>query len=357
MKKIAALVIAIIALGAGIVAWRAARRPYRGFQGERVIEIAPHTPTIAIARTLARNGVLRERWPFLLLAGLGRMRGDRLMAGEYRFEGPVSPLDVFRKIAHGLIYLHKVVIPEGSDRFDMARIYQRKLGIDPQAFLKATRDTALIRDLDPQAPTLEGYLFPDTYRFPRGVSAMTVVKTMVMRFREVLKERFGNEMSHSKIPLHEAVTIASLVEKEADAPAEQPQIAEVFERRLKLGMPLGSDPTVIYAERLQGRFILDSQIRKSDLEDPSPYNTYANPGLPPGPICSPGASSLEAVWHPASGDYLYFVSRVQGGHMFARTLAGHLRNVARYRRELERIERSATKGGGKPTPRRTNHGK
>jgi UPF0755 protein len=198
-----------------------------------------------------------------------------------------------------------------------------------------------IRDLDPRAPSLEGYLFPDTYRFPRGVSAATVVITMLERFRHIVGTRFANQRPSSSAGWHEVMTLASLVEKETPEASERPLIAGVFERRLERGMPLQSDPTVVYAARLDYRPV--GPITQSDLGFDSPYNTYRHSGLPPGPIANPGEASIRAVFHPADGDALYFVANNHGGHVFARTLAEHQRNVSRYRREMAALLRNQPK--------------
>ena len=307
-----------------------------------------------MADLLAARGVLRHRLPFLVLYWTARSR-HALRAGEYLFERPLRPIDVYRRLVHGDIYLHPVVIPEGSDRFDIARILNQRLGIDPLQFFKVTQQTSAIRDLDPKAPSLEGYLFPDTYRFPRGVSAATVVITMLARFRQVVGKRFANELPSSPAGWHEVITLASLVEKETPEPSERPPIAGVFERRLERGMPLQCDPTVVYAARLDYHPI--GPITQSDLGFDSPYNTYRHSGLPPGPIANPGQASIRAALHPADGDALYFVANNHGGHVFARTLAEHQLNVSRYRREmaaLRRNEPGSVSRNSKSLPRRAN---
>jgi peptidoglycan lytic transglycosylase G len=311
------------------------RHPYRCYQGTLNLAIEPGTSAPEVAALLVGRGVLAHRLPFLFRYALGRPR-HTLKAGEYNFDRPLSPLDVYWKLVEGEIHLYAVVIPEGSDRFDMARILRERLGMDPQEFLRATEVSALIRDLDPQASTLEGYLFPDTYRFARGATPARVVEAMVGRFRQVMKSKFNVELSSSDANLHEVITLASLVEKETPDPSERPRIAGVFERRLKMGLPLACDPTVIYAARLYHR-MLDHPlppIKQSDLEFDSPYNTYRHAGLPPGPIASPGEASIRAAFHPASGNDLYFVSNNHGAHIFARTLAEHQQNVARYRKQV-----------------------
>ncbi len=336
----------IVALAAAGLLYRELRRPYRGYSGNLVIEIEPGTRTSEVALSLVSRGVLAHRVPFLILHALDLLRRRSVKAGEYVFDRPLTPLEVHRKLVQGDVYLRTVVIPEGSDRFDIARILDQQLGLDPELFLRITEQPSPIRDLDPQAPTLEGYLFPDTYRFPRGASAATVTLAMLARFRRVLSLRLPPDLQQSPARLHEAVTLASLVEKETPAADERPLIAGVFARRLRVRMPLQCDPTVVYAARLshesggpfQGRLRPPLQpagpITHSELALASPYNTYRNAGLPPGPICSPGESSIRAALDPAPGQALYFVSNNHGGHVFASTLAEHQRNVARYRREL-----------------------
>lgn len=335
MKKLLWMVpLAALVLAAAWLA-RETDTPYRGYQTSLLLTIPPGAKAAGVARELCARGVLRTRLPFLFRYWLGRRRGATIKFGEYRFDRSLTPLEVYEKLARGDVYLHTVVIPEGSDRLDMARIYQRDIGLDPQAFLAATRDPAPVRDLDPLAPSLEGYLFPDTYRFPRGATAASVVAAMLARFRGVMDSRFRQALPPGPDGLHSVVTLASLVEKETPNPAERPMIAGVFTRRLAKGMALDCDPTVIYAARLSSNFAdaFNRPLTRADLETPSPYNTYLNTGLPPGPICSPGAASIEAALHPAAGKALYFVSNRHGGHVFADTLAEHDRNVARYRKQ------------------------
>jgi UPF0755 protein len=311
--------------------------PYRGYAGNILLVIEPGSRASQVADLLVARGVLRHRLPFLVRYWATRPR-HALRAGEYLFDRPLRPIDVCRKLVQGDVYLHPVVIPEGSDRFDIARILNSRLGIDPVQFFRVTEQTAAIHDLDPGAPSLEGYLFPDTYRFPRSVSAEAVVATMLVRFRRILATRLSNEGPMSPAGWHEVITLASLIEKETPDALERPLIAGVFERRLERGMALQSDPTVVYAARLDHRAV--GPITQSDLEYDSPYNTYRHSGLPPGPIANPGLISIRAALHPAEGDALYFVANNHGGHVFARTLAEHQRNVSRYRREVTALRRN-----------------
>ena len=344
MKKgVVAILLLLVVAGLAVAAVEILR-PYQGYRGRVVIEIHPGTQAPEVAEMLAAKGVLAYRAPFLLLYGLGRWR-YHLKAGAYLFDRPLRPLDVYRKLVRGEVYLRTVVIPEGSNRFDIARILQNRLDIPAENFLQATQDPAAIRDLDPQAPSLEGYLFPDTYRFEYRTSAARVVRMMLAQFRAVYKQDFEQDLGQSDLDLHQVMTLASLVEKETPDPPERPIIAQVFELRLEKRMPLQCDPTVLYAADLIDRPI--GAITESDLQIDSPYNTYLHAGLPPGPIANPGKASILAVLHPASTHYLYFVSNNHGGHTFARTLAEHRRNVARYRKQLAAL-RSSQPDAGKP---------
>jgi UPF0755 protein len=349
MRKRLAVLLAVLALVVLGWTWRELYRPYRGYSGHLIFLLEPGTHAFEAATMLAERGVLARRWPFLLRYWLGRPR-HTLKAGEYLFDRPLRPIDVYRKLVQGDVYLYAVVIPEGSDRFDMARIFHQQLGLEPEVFLRVTEQAPAIHDLDPQAATLEGYLFPDTYRFPRGVSSAAVVATMLGRFRRVLDSRFLPDIHSSEAKLHDVITLASLVEKETPAPSERPIIAGVFTRRLERRWPLQCDPTVVYAARLNRRPI--GPITQRDLEFDSPYNTYRHAGLPPGPIANPGEASIRAALHPEPGDSLYFVSNNRGGHVFSRTLAEHQRNVARYRREVAALQRVAA--GKETLPRQAS---
>ena len=336
MKKLLIGVLALALLSSGgWVAWEVAQ-PYRGNAINLLVLIPPGSGAQDISQKLVDRGVLAYQIPFLLRYWLGSLRGRTLKAGEYQFDHPLSPNAVYWKLARGEVYLHAIVIPEGSDRFDMARILSAEVGTNPQEFLAATARPGLVRDLDPQAPSLEGYLFPDTYLLPRGAPARRIVGSMLSRFRRVAQLKLGLTLNPPPGNLHNVMTMASLVERETPNPQERPLIAGVFTRRLKKDMPLQSDPTVVYALRLIRGFpdFPTGAPTHTDLSVDSPYNTYAHAGLPPGPICSPGEASIQAALHPAAGDALYFVSNNHGGHYFAPTLAAHQRNVTRYRRQL-----------------------
>jgi peptidoglycan lytic transglycosylase G len=328
-KTILALAVLAFIAGLGVVGSEILS-PYRGYAGQIIVEIPPGTQAPEVATRLLEKGVIAHRWPFLLIYGAGRWR-HHLKAGEYLFDRPLRPLDVYRKLIRGEVYFRSVVIPEGSNRFDIARILQRRLGIDPEDFLRVTQEASPIHDLDPQAPSLEGYLFPDTYRFEFHPTTAHIAMTMLARFREVLRQDFQQNLNQSNKNIHQVMTLASLIEKETPNPDERPIIAQVFALRLQKGMLLQCDPTVAYAAEMAQ--LPTAPITESDLNLKSPYNTYVHTGLPPGPICNPGKASILAALHPASTDYLYFVSNNHSGHRFARTLAEHQRNVARYRKQ------------------------
>jgi len=281
--------------------------------------------TRRIAAELKKAGVIRSEIAFRLWHLLHPK--PSLKAGEYRFERPTSLPQVYERIARGDIYFHVVTIPEGYTMFDIAKAME-DAGLGSAAdFLQVVEtQTQLISDLAPEATSLEGYLFPNTYQFTRTESLEEMAAAMVHQFRAVAQEIRLN----SDIP--RVVTIASIVEKETAAPEERPLVASVYYNRLAQNMALDADPSVIYAELLTGTY--QGSLRHADLAVNSPYNTYRFPGLPPGPIGNPGRSSLEAALHPDDSKFLYFVSDGNGHHRFARSLEEHNRNVAAYRHSI-----------------------
>lgn len=275
-----------------------------------------------IARELERDGVIRSARAFILLHYA--QPKPTLKAGEYRFNTALNAVQVRGKLERGEIYAHTIVIPEGFNIFDIAQAVQQA-GLGPAtAFLQVARgDTALVRGFDPQATSLEGYLFPDTYQFTRVQTMHEMAQIMVRRFEQAARQ-IGLTAN-----LHQVVTMASIVEKETAVPGERPVVASVYYNRLRRHMALGADPTVIYAALLKERY--RGTIYQSDLQLDSAYNTYKYGGLPPGPIANPGIESLKAAMNPARSDYLYFVADGQGGHRFSSTYEEHARNVAAYR--------------------------
>lgn len=291
--------------------------------------VEPGTGIAEIGRQLHGLGLVRHPEIFRALV-VSKGAAGRLRAGEYALEGEMSLEQIVDKMVRGDVVRHLVTFPEGTALEEMARIVATQ-GIPPAAFLEAARDVSLIKDLDPEARDLEGYLFPDTYEVePRRPDAAAVlVRRMVQRFREVVTPLLPQVQASGRTR-REVVTLASLVELETARKEERPHIAAVFLNRLRRRMPLQTDPTVIYALRRAGTW--DGNIRKGDLDINSPYNTYRFPGLPPGPIANAGREAIRAVLEPLPSEDLYFVSRNDGSHQFSRTLAEHERAVDLYQR-------------------------
>lgn len=288
---------------------------------QKSVMLRPGSSARTIASELRNAGVIRSRYAFL---AVHYFRVKPLKAGEYLFDRPANAFEVYDRLARGDIAIHMVVVPEGFNLWDVGANFEAS-GLATRAeFLDAARKNhAMINDLDPTAQSLEGYLFPDTYRFTRTQSLTDMLTVMTRHFRQEAKAIGLNS------DFHKVVTMASIVEKETGAPEERPLVAGVYYNRLGNGMLLGADPTVVYAALLANRY--NGVIHQSDLDSTSPYNTYRVPGLPPGPIANPGRASLEAALHPQQTDYLYFVSDGNGHHRFARTGAEHDKNVALYR--------------------------
>lgn len=354
MRRAAIIIVVVAALAgaAELTLWlrREMLRPYRGFSAAQVfVDIPRGTSRWSIASLLQRNGVIHSRFSFLLI---GKLHPKRvLQAGEYMFNQPQTPLQVFEQIAGGRIYVHLVVVPEGWTMFDIASELERQHLCTKEGFLTVAQDPSLVRNLAPQAKSLEGFLFPSTYQFSGNTSPEEMAATMVRQFEqewnrihspsnenaivEPVSARITAQQRPPLAPLSpiEIVTLASLIERETPQPQERPIVASVFYNRLKLGLRLQCDPTVQYALDLEGK--PTPKVSADDLRTPSPYNTYLHRGLPPGPIANPGDASLRAALNPAQTHYLYFVANDSGGHFFASTLAEHNRNVEKYRRLLE----------------------
>lgn len=318
------VVLAGLVAAAGAGAYWLVSTPY-GPEQETFVTIAPKASSARIGRQLEQAGVIRSRYGFELVR---LWKHGTLHPGEYRFNEPATVLGVYRRLVLGDIYAKTIVVPEGANLYDIAtRFEQAGLGTRGDFLTAAREQTALVGDLDPQARTLEGYLFPATYRFPHKATAEQVVAAMVRRFRQEA------EVLGLKSNVHHTVTMASLVERETAVDADRPLIASVFENRLAKKMALATDPSVIYGLQREGRW--NGQLRSNELGYDTPYNTYKHAGLPPGPIANPGLSSLRAAMEPAHTGYYYFVAaglNAQGRSLFAATLEEHDRNVAGYRR-------------------------
>ena len=313
------LLLAILAVG-GWLAW-ALWMPATP-DGQKFVMLRPGYSTRRIAAELKSAGVIRNTLAFVLWHRIHRKQS--LKAGEYLFDKTANPLEIHDRLVRGDIYVHTVVIPEGYTLFDIAQAVQ-DAGLGPsQQFLEAARsEVGLISDLSPDAKNLEGYLFPNTYQFTRTQSMREMIGVMVKQFR-LVAEQIGLT---TDVP--RTVTMASIIEKESAVPEERPVVASVYYNRLGRNIALQADPSVIYAELLNGSYA--GALHHSDMSFQSAYNTYSHTGLPPGPIGNPGRNSLEAAIHPAKTDYYYFVSDGNGHHRFSRSLEEHNQNVARLR--------------------------
>jgi UPF0755 protein len=327
--------------------------------GQTFVMLRPGFSTHRIAAELKGAGIIRSEQAFVLWHYLHPKHS--LKAGEYLFDKPANLIDVQKRIARGDVYFRTVVVPEGFTMFDIARAVEAAGLGSADEFLKFARsDTALIADIAPNAHSLEGYLFPETYEFSRMMSMQEMAGAMVCQFRKVARQigmnaaaggqttspievcghgqlmapvRDSNEnQSAAPTDLERTVIMASIVEKETAVPEERPMVASVYYNRLDKKIALDADPSIIYAELLAGTY--QGALHHADMQFSSPYNTYRNPGLPPGPIGNPGKSALEGAMHPARSDYFYFVADAQGHHRFARTIEEHDRNVDAYRKAM-----------------------
>lgn len=348
VKRMLVLLVLVAAAAAGGGWWVYSRvvEPYRGYSGPEVfVEIPQGVGPATIGDRLVDAGVVRDDLTFraaVLISG----RARQLKAGEYRFDSPMHALDVIDKIARGDVYKRRLTFREGLTIGEMAQVFEERGFGSAADFRAAAANASLIADLDPAASDLEGYLFPETYALARDTPAAEVVRQMVDGFRNALTPDVLAAAGKAGLSVRQLVTLASLVEKETGTPAERPLVAAVYANRLKIGMGMQADPTVIYALQKAGRYT--GNLRRDDLQFDSPYNTYRYAGLPPGPIASPGRASIEAAVRPAEVDYLYFVSKNDGSHVFASTLDEHNRNVftwqVEYFRKLRRERASNNRG-------------
>ena len=350
-KKPALLIFALLILmaGAGALFWsyRDLHAPVVHTKAEQYIEIPRGSTPTAIIERLQTEGVIRRAWPLLAYIKLKGL-GGKLKAGEYRFPSPISPLGVLAKLMEGEERLNRFTVIEGWTRWDIANAMSRlhELNLPNQeAALALMNDTSAIRDLDPKAENLEGYLFPDTYSHPPDTTPEEMIAEMVKRFRRVWKPEWTERAKALGLTPREIITVASLIETEAKLKEERPIVASVIYNRLRKNMALGIDSSVIYASKLAGKWKNDGKVYKSDLERRSPYNTRLQTGLPPGPIASPSLKSLEAALYPSETDYLYYVrnpDRNDGAHNFYNNEADFNRGVQALRNwERQRDARDA----------------
>ncbi len=348
MKR-ALMVLALLALVAATAAavwlWdirQGLDLPYRAYSGDRYVTVIEEgRGARQILLQLEEDGVIEDAfWTRLYLSRV--LDDPSLKAGEYAFDEPMAATAVLDKLIRGEILTHPVTVIEGLDLFETASHLAAAGFGDEAEFRRLMESPELVRELDPEATNLEGYLFPDTYSFARGTSEAEIVAKMVGTFRDKLAAAAPPTDAEDALTVRQLVTLASIVEKETSLDEERPMVAGVYSNRLRRGMGLYADPTVIYGLKLEGSW--DGNLRRRDLETETPYNTYKIAGLPPGPICSPGQASLAAAASPADVPYLYFVSRNDGSHVFSRTLAEHNRNVEiwqkRYWRERWAKERA-----------------
>jgi len=320
---------ALIAI-AGIAAWiaidlhRFAHRPVNQQDLPHIISVVPGESFGMLAERLQKADIVSNATRFKILA---RLKGDdkRLKAGEYALTTSMTPLEVIDTLVNGKVLLHRLTIPEGYNISQIAAEVQKTGLVTAEAFTRQAKDPAFVANLGLDGPTAEGYLFPDTYYFPRGITAKGIIEKMVDSFKAVFTDEWKNRAREIGLSPHDTVTLASIIEKETGDPAERPIIASVFHNRLKKRMRLESDPTVIY-----GIEDFDGNITRRHLSTPTPYNTYVIRGLPPGPIANPGRAALEAALFPAQTEYLFFVSKKDGTHYFSSNIKDHTRAVRKY---------------------------
>jgi len=337
LRLIVALVlILVVLLAAGAAAgflWYSIEKPFGAIPAEGVFVQIPHGASRrAAAHILKENGVIRSATAFEIYARRHPKRTP--VAGEYFFDHPMTGKEVFWKLASGEVYFQPFTVREGDTIYDIAQNLEAEKLVKAADFLKAAGDPALVREFSPTAKSLEGFLFPATYSLPHHVTANDLAALMVRKFREAMQKIAPDKLDPliPGTPLYSVITLASLVESETPKPEERPLVAGVYTNRLRKGMLLQCDPTVIYALKQEDQY--KPPLTLKDLRHDSPYNTYVHSGLPPGPIGNPGETAIRAALAPAPTDFLYFVANTQGGHFFAATLAEHNKNVAKYHRLL-----------------------
>ena len=298
----------------------------------RTVDITEGMTLRQLAAKLEQEGLIRSQWAFVLLGKLAAA-DRRIKVGEYEMHAGMRPGEMLAAFLSGRVVLHPVTIPEGYTIVELAQVFAQRGVADPEDLIRLAHDGEFIRSLDIEAASLEGYLFPDTYKFARRTKPKEILTEMVQGLRRVLTPELRQRAQEIHMSLHQVLTLASVIEKETGAVEEREFISAVFHNRLKRGIPLQSDPTVIY-----GLESFDGNLRKADLESKSPYNTYRVRGLPPGPIANPGLGSIRAALYPAPTRHLYFVSRNNGTHQFSSTLAEHNQAVDKYQRH--RVEKT-----------------
>jgi UPF0755 protein len=304
--------------------------PHSFVPGDVIVEVEKGMGVSAVARLLEARGIIGSRHSFIVNYRLF-YHPRKIRAGEYALTSPLKLKEVLDALVKGKIYLHSVTIPEGLTAQEIAPMMAPFLDDGRDGFMEAIRDTRIIGPIDREADNLEGYLFPETYSFPKGISSAEAVAAMVGQFRATFGAVWTARVESLRMSVRQVVTLASLIEKESSAAEENKLVSAVFHNRLRIGMKLDCDPTIIYALKEKGLF--NGNLTKKDMSLDSPYNTYRYPGLPPGPICNPGREAIEAALYPAEEPYFYFVSRNDGSHQFSRTLAEHQNAVRRFQKK------------------------
>ncbi len=304
-------------------------RPMKTPPNTIVFEVEKGQTAKEIALNLKKNEIIKKTWPFLVGYRVF-FSAQSLKAGEYAIAIPDSPKNILQVLSEGSVYLHSITIPEGLIIQEIAGLLDSAGFSAKQDFLQDVEETSLISSLDKDAPNLEGYLFPETYRFAKGTPSEEIVAAMVFQFTKVFAQKWIERPAELGMSIRDIVTLASLIEKETSLRKEKKIVSAVFHNRLKIGMKLDCDPTIIYVLKLEGRF--KDRLRTRDLKYDSPFNTYLYAGLPPGPIANPGRDSLEAALYPADEKFLYFVSKNDGSHHFSQTFREHQNAVNKYQR-------------------------
>ena len=295
-------------------------RPRAFIPDEIFVEVKRGMGTGSVARLLEENGVIDSRHSFIICYRLFYYP-QTIRAGEYALSSPLKAKEVLDILVKGKVFLHTVTVPEGLTALEIAPLIVPFLADGEEGFTAAFHNAEVIRLMDREADNLEGYLFPETYSVPKGISSAEAVGTMVGQFRDTFSAAWAARAESLGMSIRQVVTLASLIEKESSVAEEKSLVSAVFHNRLRIGMKLDCDPTIIYALKQKGLY--NGNLTKKDMSLDSPYNTYRHPGLPPGPICNPGRAALEAALYPADAAYLYFVSRNDGSHYFSRTFAEH----------------------------------
>jgi UPF0755 protein len=333
---------AVILLGLAAAAkWlqRELETPYfNAPSGETYIDIPRGAKPREVTDLLVKNGILHSHLPFIIYLRAANL-GRRIQAGEYRFNKPATPEQIAKRLIRGDVYFRSITVPEGLTAGETIELLAKNGLGKPADFRKALLKTDWIVDIYPEARTLEGYLFPETYRFGRKDNPEKIIRTMVNQFRLKLAGILKQTPQSSGLSVSKAIILASMIEKEVKKPEEGPLVASVFINRLKRGIPLACDPTIVYALKTAG--VYNGNIRKADLAMESPYNSYIHPNLPPGPISNPGAAALRSALNPASTDYFYYVSRNDGTHQFSKNYQSHLNAVIKYQKSRPVRSRSA----------------